>query len=33
MSSDGYHIAAPEPEGAGAARAMKFALTDANAKA
>jgi 3-oxoacyl-[acyl-carrier-protein] synthase II len=33
MSSDGYHIAAPEPEGAGAARAMKFALIDANAKA
>jgi len=33
MSSDGYHIAAPEPEGAGAASAMKFALTDANAKA
>jgi 3-oxoacyl-[acyl-carrier-protein] synthase II len=33
MSSDGYHIAAPEPEGAGAARAMKFALTDADAKA
>jgi 3-oxoacyl-[acyl-carrier-protein] synthase II len=33
MSSDGYHIAAPEPEGAGAARAMKFALNDANAKA
>jgi 3-oxoacyl-[acyl-carrier-protein] synthase II len=33
MSSDGYHIAAPQPEGAGAARAMKFALTDANAKA
>ena len=33
MSSDGYHIAAPDPEGAGAARAIKFALTDANAKA
>jgi 3-oxoacyl-[acyl-carrier-protein] synthase II len=33
MSSDGFHIAAPEPEGAGAARAMKFALKDANAKA
>jgi 3-oxoacyl-[acyl-carrier-protein] synthase II len=33
MSSDGYHIAAPEPEGAGASRAMKFALRDANAKA
>jgi 3-oxoacyl-[acyl-carrier-protein] synthase II len=33
MSSDGYHIAAPEPEGAGASRAMKFALKDANARA
>jgi 3-oxoacyl-[acyl-carrier-protein] synthase II len=33
MSSDGYHIAAPEPEGAGASRAMKSALEDANAKA
>jgi len=33
MSSDGYHIAAPEPEGAGASRAMKFALKDSNAKA
>jgi 3-oxoacyl-[acyl-carrier-protein] synthase II len=33
MSSDGYHIAAPEPEGAGASRAMKSALKDANAKA
>ena len=33
MSSDGYHIASPEPEGAGASRAMKFALKDANAKA
>ena len=33
MSSDGHHIAAPEPEGAGASRAMKFALKDANAKA
>jgi len=33
MSSDGYHIAAPEPEGAGAARAMQTALRDANAKA
>jgi 3-oxoacyl-[acyl-carrier-protein] synthase II len=32
MSSDGYHIAAPEPEGAGASRAMKSALKDANAK-
>jgi 3-oxoacyl-[acyl-carrier-protein] synthase II len=33
MSSDGYHIAAPEPEGAGASRAMVSALKDANAKA
>jgi 3-oxoacyl-[acyl-carrier-protein] synthase II len=33
MSSDGYHIAAPEPEGAGASRAMMSALKDANAKA
>ena len=33
MSSDGYHIAAPEPEGAGASRAIKFALKDSNAKA
>ena len=33
MSSDGYHIAAPEPEGAGASRAMVAALNDANAKA
>jgi 3-oxoacyl-[acyl-carrier-protein] synthase II len=33
MSSDGYHIAAPEPEGAGASRAMKSALKDADAKA
>ena len=32
MSSDGYHIAAPEPEGAGASRAMQSALKDANAK-
>ena len=32
MSSDGYHIAAPEPEGAGASRAMQSALVDANAK-
>lgn len=29
MSADGYHIAAPEPEGAGAARAIKQALLDA----
>jgi 3-oxoacyl-[acyl-carrier-protein] synthase II len=33
ISSDGYHIAAPEPEGAGAARAINSALKDANAKA
>jgi len=32
ISSDGYHIAAPEPEGAGASRAMQSALRDANAK-
>lgn len=30
LSSDGYHIAAPDPEGAGVQRAIKFALTDAN---
>jgi 3-oxoacyl-[acyl-carrier-protein] synthase II len=29
VSSDAYHVAAPEPEGAGAARAMQQALTDA----
>lgn len=29
MSADGYHIAAPEPEGAGASRAIKQALLDA----
>lgn len=29
MSSDGYHIAAPEPEGAGAALAINSALMDA----
>ena len=29
MSSDGYHIAAPEPEGSGAARAIQKALSDA----
>jgi 3-oxoacyl-[acyl-carrier-protein] synthase II len=33
MSSDGYHIAAPEPEGAGASRAMVSALKDSNIKA
>jgi len=30
LSSDGYHIAAPDPEGAGVQRAVKFALADAN---
>ena len=30
LSSDGYHIAAPDPEGAGVQRAIKFALADAN---
>lgn len=29
LTSDGYHIAAPEPEGLGAARAMTAALQDA----
>ena len=29
LSSDGYHIAAPDPEGAGVQRAIKFALQDA----
>ncbi|KWX10798.1 3-oxoacyl-ACP synthase, partial [Carbonactinospora thermoautotrophica] len=29
MSADGHHIAQPEPEGRGAARAMRFALADA----
>ena len=29
MSSDGYHIAAPEPEGLGASRAIQKALNDA----
>ncbi|CAB4904020.1 unannotated protein [freshwater metagenome] len=28
ITSDGYHIAAPDPEGRGAARAMKLALVD-----
>jgi len=28
-SSDGYHMAAPDPDGAGPARAMKWALEDA----
>lgn len=30
MSADGYHIAAPEPEGAGASRAIQQALLDAD---
>lgn len=30
MSADGYHIAAPEPEGAGASRAIQQALVDAD---
>ncbi|MEN9380557.1 MAG: hypothetical protein RIR99_391 [Actinomycetota bacterium] len=30
LSSDGYHIAAPDPEGSGVQRAIKFALKDAN---
>lgn len=30
LSSDGYHIAAPDPEGTGVQRAIKFALADAN---
>jgi len=28
LTSDGYHIAAPDPEGAGVARAVEFALKD-----
>jgi 3-oxoacyl-[acyl-carrier-protein] synthase II len=30
LSSDGYHIAAPDPDGSGVQRAIKFALKDAN---
>ena len=30
LSSDGYHIAAPDPDGSGVRRAIKFALKDAN---
>ena len=30
LSSDGYHIAAPDPEGAGVQCAIKFALANAN---
>ncbi len=33
MTSDGFHIAAPEPEGLGAGRAMKLALEAAGASA
>ena len=29
LTSDGFHIAAPDPEGAGVQRALKFALRDA----
>jgi len=29
LSSDGYHIAAPDPDGAGVQRAIKFSLADA----
>jgi 3-oxoacyl-[acyl-carrier-protein] synthase II len=30
LSSDGYHIAAPDPDGSGVQRAIKFALENAN---
>jgi 3-oxoacyl-[acyl-carrier-protein] synthase II len=30
LSSDGYHIAAPDPDGSGVRRAIKFALANAN---
>ena len=32
LTSDGYHIAAPEPEGVGAARAIRAALESADAR-
>jgi len=33
ITSDGHHIAQPDPDGAGATRAMRFALQDAGATA
>ncbi len=33
LSSDGYHIAAPDPDGAGVQRAVKFALRDSGLSA
>jgi 3-oxoacyl-[acyl-carrier-protein] synthase II len=33
ITSDGYHIAAPDPDGTGAARAMRLALADADVAA
>ncbi len=32
LTSDGYHIAAPDPEGAGVTRAVQFALDDSGVK-
>jgi 3-oxoacyl-[acyl-carrier-protein] synthase II len=32
LTSDGYHIAAPDPDGAGVSRAVKFALEDSGVK-
>jgi 3-oxoacyl-[acyl-carrier-protein] synthase II len=32
LTSDGYHIAAPDPEGSGVTRAIKFALRDSGVK-